>query len=560
MFNRVALKKLENWRGNSDRKPLIIRGARQVGKTTLVHEFGKQFKQYVYLNLEKESDKLFFDKSMDVDSMVEQLFFKKRLDIKEITNTLLFIDEIQEAPELVNMLRYFKEDKQELCVIAAGSMLETLLGKQVTFPVGRVEFFVLRPVSFEEFLGAMGDEMALQAFHQIPLKGFAYDSLLSLFHRYALLGGMPEIVDAYSKSKDLMRLAPIYSSLLDSYLIDAEKYAKSKEQLQLIRFVIHAALSSAGKRITFQGFGNSNYKSREIGETLRTLQKTHLLHLIYPTTNTQIPQEVDFKKSPRLQFLDSGLLNFFVGLQDEILGSENLDAVYKGTLIEHLVGQELIVHQTFPLDKLSFWVRQKNTSQAEVDFVYKYKSQLIPVEVKSGAYGKMKSLHQFMDASNGNIAVRLNANKLETIKLETRNGKTFYLLSLPYFLASKLESYLTWFLDNLPMDEVVHPMIAQESSFTYWTNRNKVSKQEQVLSSASLSKKQKSVLYFCASEPRTAKEIIEVYLKLSLQSRNRKFYIKGLLELGLLEEEYSNTYKGKEQSYRITTRGLGLLI
>jgi uncharacterized protein len=560
MFNRVALRKLENWRKNPDRKPLIVRGARQVGKTTLVHEFGKQFKQYIYLNLEKQSDRLFFDHSMDVEAFVEQLFFRKRLALGQISDTLLFIDEIQEAPELINLLRYFKEEKKELAVIAAGSMLETLLGKQITFPVGRVEFFVLRPVSFDEFLGALGDEMAIKAFHEVPLKEYAYDSLLSLFHRYALLGGMPEIIEAYSKTKDVLGLAPIYNSLLDSYLIDAEKYAKSKEQLQLIRFVIHAAIHSAGKRITFQGFGNSNYKSREIGETLRTLQKTHLLHLIYPTTNTQIPQEVDFKKAPRLQFLDTGLMNFFVGLQDEILGSSNLDSVYKGSLIEHLVGQEIIVHQTYPLDKLSFWVRQKNSSQAEVDFIYKFKTQLIPVEVKSGALGKLKSLHQYMDSSEGNIAVRLNANRLETLRLQTPTGKIFYLLSLPYFLASKLEDYLIWFLDHLPIEVTVQPMVFQESAFAYWTSKNKNSKSKNDVSNSNLNKKQLSVLYYCGTQPRTAKEIIEQHLKLTLQTRNRQFYIRKLIDKDLLEEEYNQTYKGKEQKYRITSRGLGLLI
>ncbi|MCE3295509.1 MAG: hypothetical protein K0R65_1223 [Crocinitomicaceae bacterium] len=556
MFHRKAISFLSQWKASSRRKPLIIRGARQVGKTTLVHSFSKTYKQYLYINLEKSQHKSLFTEYMDVKKLVERLFFVEDLELKYLSETLLFIDELQEVPKAVNLLRYFKEDLPELHVIAAGSMLETLLGKNITFPVGRVEYMMLRPVSFAEFLEATGEKSALEQLHIVPMNAFAKDKLLGLFHTYALLGGMPEVIQAYAETKDITALKPIFSTLLNAYHEDAEKYAKSAEQLQLIRFILDQVLFEAGKRITFQSFGKSNYKSKDVGEVLRTLQKTHLLQLMYPCVGHGIPLEQDFRKSPRLQYLDTGLVNFKVGLQKEIIGTEDLCSVYQGKLIEHLVGQELLSGYFLPLDNIYFWVREKNSSSAELDFVYPFEGKLVPIEVKSGPKGKIKSLAVFMEQSKLNFAIRFYAGEQSLDTLKTPEGKTFYLLNLPYFLASKTESYIEWLQENLPEEEKELSMLS-DVKMEY---KRTIRKEEAAVSLAELEENHYKVLEFCQEAPRQSKEIIEDGLHLSFQTRNKRIYIKPLLDLGLLEWTDQENPKSKKQAYRLTEKGRKALI
>ena len=322
MFKRELLQELEKWRLNPSRKPLVLRGARQVGKTTLVNQFSSQFEQYIYLNLDLPEDKEPFENFTSIENLIATLFFLKNKTLSKKSKTLLFIDEIQEVPKALNTLRYFYELAPEISVIAAGSMLETLFDKNISFPIGRVEYKVIRPVSFPEFLAALGESTALEQLLQVPLAPFAHSKLLSLFHTYALIGGMPEIVQHYVKNKDLIQLGPIYDSLLSGYMEDVEKYAKSNSQIIHIRHCIQNSFAQAANRIKFEGFGNGPYKSREMGEALRIIEKALLIHLIYPCTTASLPQLPDTKKSPRLQILDSGLMNYFVGIQKEIIGTK----------------------------------------------------------------------------------------------------------------------------------------------------------------------------------------------------------------------------------------------
>lgn len=550
MFYRNIIQKLEQWRLKQNRKPLIIRGARQVGKTTAVQEFAKQFSQYIYVNLEQEKYKRIFENYTDIHKITEQLFFINDQELRLKNETLLFIDEIQEVPTAINFLRYFKEEMPELPVIAAGSMLETLLGKNIVFPVGRVEYFQLRPVSFEEFLGAIGEKRALEELRNVPLNDYAHSKLMELFHTYALIGGMPEIVEAYAKNRDITALKPIYHALINSYLEDAEKYAKNATQLQLIRFTIKQVILHAGKRITFQGFGNSNYKSKEIGEILRTLEKTHLLHLIYPTTGYTLPLLEDFKKSPRLQFIDSGLVNFHAGLQKEILGTDDLNKVYQGTLIEHLVGQELLANQNFPLDKLHYWVREKSSSQAELDYVVPFENKIVPIEVKSGSAGKIKSLQQFINQAPIDYGFRFYAGEFQVDTLKTNEGKTFHLINLPYFLASQTEKYIEWFTKNQP--ETSKEWITNEPYAVYEKITNKT---VEIKNINELTDKHQSILKLLFVEPLKGKEIIEEHLGLTYQSRNKKLFLKPLLDLELIAWTIPENPKSKQQAYRITQKG-----
>jgi predicted AAA+ superfamily ATPase len=448
MFKRVLLKELDKWRQNTPRKPLVIRGARQVGKTTLVNQFANQYEQYIYLNLELVEDKEPFENFISIENLISTIFFLKNKSLSKKTKTLIFIDEIQEVPKALNTLRYFYELAPEISVIAAGSMVETLFDKNISFPIGRVEYKVIRPVSFPEFLSAVDETAALDQLTQIPLAPFAQNKLLQLFHIYALIGGMPEIVQHYASHKDLSALAPIYDSLISGYIEDVEKYAKSNAQILHIRHCIQSSFSQAGKRIKFEGFGNAAYKSREMGESLRTLEKALLIQLIYPCTTATLPIESDIKKSPRLQILDTGLLNYFVGLQKEIIGTNDLNSIYQGTLIEHLIGQELLAFQFTALSKLQFWVREKNQSTAEVDYLFQYDGLIIPIEVKSGASGSLRSLHSYMDLAPHDIAIRFYVGVLQITDAITPNGKNYQILNLPYFLGSQIENYISWFMQT----------------------------------------------------------------------------------------------------------------
>ena len=448
MFKRQLLLELENWRQNKHRKPLVIRGARQVGKTTLVNQFATKYEQYIYVNLELAEDKEPFENFTTIEHLINTLFFLKNKTITKKSTTLVFIDEIHVVPTALNTLRYFYELAPEISIIAAGSMLETLFDKNISFPIGRVEYKVIRPVSFPEFLLAMGETTALEEITKVPIAAYAHTKLLSLFHTYALIGGMPEIVQHYATHKDLVSLAPIYDSLISGYMDDVEKYAKSNAQILHIRHCIQSSFAQAGKRIKFEGFGNSAYKSREMGESLRILEKALLLQLIYPCTSATLPMIPDIKKSPKLQILDTGLLNYFVGIQKEIIGTNDLNNIYQGTLIEHLIGQEILAFQNNALSALHFWVREKKESTAEVDYLFQIDGQIIPIEVKSGKEGSLKSLHSFMDLAPHDKAIRFYAGALNITDAITQNGKQYQILNLPYYLGSQIENYITWFIQT----------------------------------------------------------------------------------------------------------------
>lgn len=441
MFLRKISQELLVWKNSSTRKPLVLRGARQVGKTTVINHFAESFQQYIYLNLERKEDKAIFTNRESINEMVDAIFFLKNKS-KQIQDTLIFIDEIQEVPEALAALRYFYEDFPQLYIVAAGSLLEMVFDNHISYPVGRLEYKVLRPFSFEEFLLAIGETQALVQFNTVPIASFAHEKMLQLFHTYTLIGGMPEVVKQYVEHRDLTSLKSIYESLLLSYIDDVEKYARNATQIQIMRHAIRSCFSEAGNRIKFHGFGASSYASREMGESLRTLEKARLIYLIYPTTQTALPYLPDIKKSPRLQLLDTGLVNYFAGVQKEVFSTNDLTDVYQGKIVEHIVGQEIIANNANLLSSILFWVREKTNASAEVDFLFVKDGVAIPVEVKSGKAGKLKSLHQYLEISDVKLAIRLYSGQFQIDQLKTPSGKTFTLLNLPYYLAGNLEKYI----------------------------------------------------------------------------------------------------------------------
>ena len=446
MFQRKLITELFAWKDKNDRKPLILRGARQIGKTTLVELFSKNFDFFINLNLDIKRDREIFEKNDDVQKIIQILFLEHNIPITTNKTVLLFIDEIQNSSNAIKLLRYFYENINKIYVIAAGSLLENLLNKNISYPVGRVEYLVLRPFSFEEFLMASNEEMLLKIREEIPFPNYGHDKILKIFNDYCLIGGMPEIVKNYLENKDLVLIKSIFNNLITTYLDDVEKYANKKTDVHIIRHVIQNSLRLAGNRIKFEGFGESNYKSKDIGEAFRTLEKTFLLQLNYPTTNVKVPLIENKRKSPKIQLLDTGILNYFAGIQNQILTSDNIDNVFEGKLAEHIVGQEIISANTSPLSKNTFWIKEKKQSNAEIDYIFQYKDLLIPIEVKLGKTGRLRSLMEFIDLCPHNYAVRVYSDELRIDKVRTIKGKKFFLMNLPFYLISKIEDYLVWLI------------------------------------------------------------------------------------------------------------------
>jgi len=448
MFNRSILKDLRGWKEKQNRKPLILRGARQVGKTTVVQMFAHDFTNYIYLNLEKNGDSSLFNTNFSIKDTFQSILLSKNKSLRA-GSTLLFIDEIQNSPVAIKMLRYFYEEMPEIHVIAAGSLLEVVPEKHnLSFPVGRVEYLYMYPVTFREFLQAQELMQILEMLNTVPLPAISYAPLLSAFHRYSIIGGMPEIIKAYLQDSTLSNLSGIYESLTGSYSDDVDRYARNASMRHILKHCIESIPIEAGQRIKFHGFGNSNYRTREMGEALRTLERAMLIYLVYPTTAVELPLQSDTKKSPKLQFIDTGLINYFVGLQPQFFKHDDLLAIYKGKVAEHIVRQEIIAANTSHNRVPPFWVRESRASNAEIDMVLQYQGLAIPLEVKAGKKGSLRSLHQFMDRTKHPFAVRLYRGPLEITEAATIQGKKFKLLNLPYFLASKIGDYISWFVEN----------------------------------------------------------------------------------------------------------------
>ena len=447
-INRHIFSELTSWKKSSDRKPLILRGARQVGKTTLIHQFAKSYKNRILLNLELAKDKRFFTDFENIQTIVEALLISHNVSTSEKGNTIIFIDEIQEAPEAISMLRYFFEMEPEIHVIAAGSLLEHAMRKVKSFPVGRVKMLYMFPINFPEFLSAIGNTALLDQLNTIPIRDVAHKTLLDLFNRYAIIGGMPEVVRKYVETLNIADLPTIYESIWETYKEDVVKYAANNSEARIIKHIMSTAHFELDSRIKFQNFGNSNYRSREVGEAFRNLDDAKVIQLIYPTTDSSPPLLPDLKKSPRLQFLDTGLINHELNIQVEMLAMEDLNNAYRGAVIPHLVAQELLSLSTFKTVKPIFWVREKNQSSAEVDLVVQFNKLVIPIEIKSGKEGKLKSLHQFIEEAPHPYAVRMYAGKFSIEQHSTRSGKQYFLMNLPYYLSTKLYEYIGYFVAN----------------------------------------------------------------------------------------------------------------
>lgn len=441
MFRRIALENLREWALKAERKPLVLRGARQVGKTTLVEMFAADFDHYIYLNLEEKDNAELFATDSTFDDLLAGIFFKAKLPV-DSPHTLIFIDEIQTEPKAVQALRYFYEKRPDLYVIAAGSLLESLMGRHISFPVGRVEYMVLHPCTFVEFLSAIGEEMLVSQVEKVAVPQSLHSYTLDLFKKYMIIGGLPEVVANYAQYHDMVRLSDVFNALLSGYRDDVEKYADNRKEQDSIRYILNYGWTSAGHRIQFAKFTNSSFKSADVNNAFRTLEKTLLLELVYPLTSTSFPILPDLKKSPKLLWLDTGLVNYVAGMQEELLFTTDSDELWNGDIAEHIVAQELLGATTTFGEKRLFWVRDARNSQAEVDFVIRYKSHLLPIEVKTGANSKLRSLHLFMEESKENIALRLWNGPMTSDVITRSDGRPFTLYNIPLYYAGHLHTLM----------------------------------------------------------------------------------------------------------------------
>ena len=305
MFGRDIIIELRHWAEKGHRKPLVLRGARQVGKTSVVNEFGREFENYLYINLEIRELHDLFTNVADVKELLIDLFVING-QVQREGRTLLFIDEIQNSPQAVALLRYFYEELPHIHVVAAGSLLESLIDTHISFPVGRVEYMAMHPCSFREFLSASGEDLLRRRIENNPLKSVGFhEKLIQLFNRYALIGGMPEIVAQYIERKDIVALNDTFDSLLFGYRDDVEKYARNRTQTEVIRHILTAGWTEAASTITLGRFAGSEYRAREMGEAFATLEKAMLLELAYPVTQTELPLLPERQRAPKLLWLDS---------------------------------------------------------------------------------------------------------------------------------------------------------------------------------------------------------------------------------------------------------------
>lgn len=442
MIKRAILEKLREWKSSSGRKPLILRGVRQVGKTTVVTELAKEYDTFLHLNLERKGDRELFEQTDDVELLIRAIYMYKRVKQEE-GSVLLFIDEIQNSKRAVAILRYFYEEANHIHVIVAGSLLETVMDmRKISFPVGRVQFMLLRPCSFIEFLDGIGETFDINCIEQLDILPATHERVMHLFREYILVGGMPAAIVQYAEKRDILSCSDIYQSLIQAYKDDVEKYAGNATLIKVIRSILEYGWQSAAETISFEGFGGTAYRSREMSEAFQTIAKAMLTELVYPTSATQLPMMPNLRKRPKLLWFDTGLVNYASGVQHDVFSTADVCDVWRGRIAEHIVAQELVAYDNSISLHHSYWRKDKQGSDAEIDFLYQYKGMLLPIEVKSGHNAKLKSLHMFMDMVPHNIAIRVWSNPFSIDVITTPQGKTVKLINIPFYYVGQLDKIL----------------------------------------------------------------------------------------------------------------------
>jgi predicted AAA+ superfamily ATPase len=427
IIEREILKKLSDWKIKTDRKPLILRGARQIGKTWAMKTFGERsFTHTAYFNFDKNEElRQVFDGTKEVERLLGNLAVFTKVPI-EPQNTLIIFDEIQECNKALNSLKYFYEDAPEYTIIAAGSLLGVSLSKGDSFPVGKVEFMQMYPLTFKEFLAADSPELfgfveKITAIEEIPL--IIFNRLTESFHRYQVTGGMPKAVSDFLDNMGMERVEEDLQDVLNAYTLDFSKHAETKDipKMAAIWSSIPSQLSRENRKFLYK-LVKPGARAREYEDALLWLEHAGFIHRIFANTKPFLPlMAYDDLTAFKIYLSDIGLLRRLSKLPpDIILNISPLYAEFKGAMTENAVLQSLMTQfEVTP----RYWTSE---GKAEVDFLIQHHTEIIPIEVKSAQNISSKSLHVFNEKYLPNLRIRYSFNNLK------KDGN---LLNIPVFLA-----------------------------------------------------------------------------------------------------------------------------
>ncbi|MBT3295344.1 MAG: ATP-binding protein [Verrucomicrobia bacterium] len=442
---------LDQWIAGPNRKPLILRGARQVGKTWLVRDLAQRHGlKLIELNMERRPELADHFRSNNAPRAVSDLSADLGTSILPDTS-LLFIDEVQATPELLPFLRWFREDMPELRVIAAGSLLDfALRDHEFSMPVGRITYSYLEPVSFYEFLDASGNDRLKSsltaAAESLELSPRLHQRALELFSEYCLVGGLPEVIADWIATRDDDRRLQLQRDLITTYRDDFNKY-RARIPADLLRRVMDAIPRQLANRFVYSHV-DVDAKHRDIKQALELLQLARVCHRVEHTAANGLP--LGAETNPRTFksiLVDVGLAAAQLGLSR--LDWRDLDSVVwanKGGLAEQFVGQHLrCLSHAFEDPRLFYWQRVQGR-QGEIDYIIQHGSQIVPVEVKAGSAGAMKSLHAFMYHKGLHRALRLDTNLPSVqdldVKTTTSEPVKYHLVSLPLYMVESIPAAL----------------------------------------------------------------------------------------------------------------------
>lgn len=394
-MKRDLLKNLYAWRESAIRQPLILRGARQVGKSWLIEEFGKQFSSCVSVNFEKDkSASLIFEGDIRIKDIIEKLSIYTQTKIIP-GQTLLFLDEIQECQAALTTLRYFYEELPELHVIAAGSLLDFVIEK-LGLPVGRVQFLYLYPLSFGEFLTALNrDDLR----NYIPTKKIdlaIHNQVMEILKTYLWLGGMPAVIDAWLKYKNVELCQNLQTNLIETYKQDFYKYARANN-IEYVEKIFLAIPQQLGKKFKFSNI-DREIRSIYLKDALLLLEKAGIVYVIYHSSGQEQPLGVSKNSSKfKVYFFDVGLAQRILGLNLKNWITQTTSLKTLGSIAEQFVAEELISYSSINNPhEIFYWHREAKSSNAEIDFLIMRRGQIVPIEVKAGSTGTLRSLQQFL--------------------------------------------------------------------------------------------------------------------------------------------------------------------
>jgi len=436
-MERSIENELKKWKDTPVRYPLLLRGARQTGKTYIVEKLGKEFDSFEMVNFEAQPEAIACFESLNPIEIIQRLELLIKRPIR-IGKTLLFLDEIQACPQAIVALRYFKEKMPDLHVIGAGSLLEfALVNNKFSFPVGRVQFIYLHPLSFHEFILALDEvkehAMLEQYTPNIPPPISLHQQFIHRTKEYFLIGGMPAVVEAFKTNRSFLEQSRIQDLLLATYRADFGKYATEAEQ-KYLRILFEGIPYQVGQHFKYSEI-NPHVKSRELKVALDQLQMAGLAYVVHSTSASGIPLSAQMKPNKfKTLFLDIGLLQRALQVDPGLFIKSDLFQIHRGALAEQFVGQELLAYADFFRDeKLFFWEREKHSSSAEVDFVITAGQHIIPVEVKAGKQGHLKSIIQFMKEKKSILGIRISQQPLSL-----KNG----ILSVPFYMVEHIPRLL----------------------------------------------------------------------------------------------------------------------